>query len=466
MGRVEAAADQLFGLRAPGIGGQKLPPDRVRLWAVRCATAGWVAGVVLFAATPLATAQDRSLAPEKNAAAATTLIPETDQAAAKKKRSDHAAKKVDVEAKAKKTAAKKTERGAAAQKAAVKAQRNTVATKSGEAAKVAAAAAKAAPADKVAAASKAAASYTITTTRNGVTYTATRVVPLAEAYAAPRPVKLATALAATVAGPARRETPPPVAPAKLTKPPASSATAVKPATKSLETAAAASPLTKIVAVQRMRLSAVEEAVAPPMAAVSTAKAATAPTALPPLRTAPSGTTAEFVAGFLREAFRLARAPGTTALQRRGQLAALFSRTLDIPKIAGYTTADELNALPPEMQQRFRTVLISYLVETYYPRIELASDPSVTVEAVAARPLPDGTAIVTTTFTKSGWGSESVKWHLAAAGDGYRVVDIMSAGASLVQMERDTFHSVMRDGGVPALMARLDARTKALASAAP
>jgi hypothetical protein len=33
------------------------------------------------------------------------------------------------------------------------------------------------------------------------------------------------------------------------------------------------------------------------------------------------------------------------------------------------------------------------------------------------------------------------------------------------MERDTFLSVMRNGGVPELMAKLDQRTKALASAA-
>jgi hypothetical protein len=33
------------------------------------------------------------------------------------------------------------------------------------------------------------------------------------------------------------------------------------------------------------------------------------------------------------------------------------------------------------------------------------------------------------------------------------------------MERDTFLSVMRDGGLPELMAKLDARTKALAGAA-
>ena len=104
-------------------------------------------------------------------------------------------------------------------------------------------------------------------------------------------------------------------------------------------------------------------------------------------------------------------------------------------------------MSPDIQQRFRTILISYLVETYYPRLELASDPSVTVQTAPAEPLPDGTAVVWTTFTKDGWGrnrSNGTCWRKTA---GFKIVDIFSAGASLVQMERDTFLSVMRNGGL-------------------
>ena len=173
----------------------------------------------------------------------------------------------------------------------------------------------------------------------------------------------------------------------------------------------------------------------------------------------------YVTTFLRDAFRLAKLPGATSLQRRAQLADLFAGKMDVNRIAGYTTADGLTKLSPELQQRFRTILVSYLVETYYPQLELASDPGVRVETAAAEPLSDGTAVVWTTFTKDGWGSQSVKWLVAPGSGGYKVVDIFSAGASLVQMERDTFQSVMRDGGVNNLMSRLDARTKELASAA-
>jgi ABC-type transporter MlaC component len=193
-----------------------------------------------------------------------------------------------------------------------------------------------------------------------------------------------------------------------------------------------------------------------------------PLELPALTVAPAAPPANaagFVSAFLNEAFRIAKLSGATSLQRRAQLAELFANAMDVKRIAGYTTSDELSGKSPDIQQRFRTILVSFLVETYYPQLELASNPGVRVDTAPVEPLGDGTAVVWTTFTKDGWGSQSVKWHLVPEAGSYKIIDIFSAGASLVQMERDTFQSVMRNGGFNTLMAKLDARTRELASAA-
>ncbi len=214
-------------------------------------------------------------------------------------------------------------------------------------------------------------------------------------------------------------------------------------------------------------SSVEPKPAPPALAVATAPQAPGAPSSTAVRTQTATATpaATFVSGFLARAFGIARDANVTPLQRRALLADLFASKMDVSRIAGYTTDEKLTAQSTDFQRRFKTILISYLVETYYPRIELAADPSVKVEVTGAGTLPDGTAEVWTTFTKSDWVSQSVKWHLVPEDGGFEIADIYSAGASLVQMERDTFLSVMRDGGLPQLMAKLDARTKAL-SAAP
>jgi ABC-type transporter MlaC component len=258
-------------------------------------------------------------------------------------------------------------------------------------------------------------SYKITTIRDHVAYQTTRIVPVS----------------------------PPAAPAERL-----AAVPPQPATPPAEHKAATPP--------------VQAAASPPPQSPAPPSSAAAP----PAQAAATTPAASFVGAFLGKAFGIARDANMTPLQRRALLADLFANRMDVTRIAGYTTGDELTGQPVDFQHRFKTILISYLVETYYPRIELAADPSVKLEVSAATSLPDGTAVVWTTFTKSDWMSQAVKWHLVPEDDGFKIVDIYSAGASLVQMERDTFRSVMRDGGLPQLMAKLDARTKLLSNAAP
>ncbi|HXP04500.1 MAG TPA: ABC transporter substrate-binding protein [Stellaceae bacterium] len=264
-------------------------------------------------------------------------------------------------------------------------------------------------------------SYTITTTRDHVAYTTTQVVPVAPP--------------GTPAEKAAAVTPKPVTPRVEPKP--------------------APPPAQVAATTAQAAATTPQTLSPPggAAAAPTQAAATTPAA-------------SFLSAFLGKAFGIARDNNMTPLQRRALLADLFANRMDVSRIAGFTTSDKLTGEPTDFQRRFKTILISYLVETYYPRIELAADPSIKVDVTAASSLPDGTAVVWTTFTKSDWVSQSVKWHLVPEDGGFKIVDILSSGASLVQMERDTFLSVMRDGGLPQLMAKLDARTKALASAAP
>lgn len=295
-------------------------------------------------------------------------------------------------------------------------------------------------------------SYTITTVRNGVTETTTRIVPLPAtptiaaapppAPTAPTETKVAAAAPAAKPADTKPATPGPQAASAEAKPAVTPVSLTEPAAPAKPVSFAAVATTSLAAPADKPIAPV-----PPATQPTDRKAAAA-----------------FVSNFLSEAFRIAKGDGTS-LQRRARLAELFAGKMDMKRIAGYTTADELSGASSDTQQRFRTILVSYLVETYYPQLELASDPSVTVDTVPSEPLPDGTAVVWTTFTKGSFGSQSVKWHLVNEDGHYRIIDIFSAGASLVQMERDTFQSVMRNGGLNELMTKLDARTKELASAA-
>jgi ABC-type transporter MlaC component len=344
--------------------------------------------------------------------------------------------------------------------AAKKAEPTTVAkAKKAEPTKVATAAAKPAPS-----------SSPITANRDNVTTTTTRVVPLPATLAAAMVPVAAPAPAKPVD--ARNAEPKPASTAVVATPVSLTQPVAAPAPVKSAEARSAEPQPAAPVVVATPVSVTQPAAAAPRMAALAATAVAPLPATPAAGTRASGTTqpsdpkaaASFVSNFLGEAFRLAKSDGTS-LQRRARLADLFAHTIDVTRIAGYTTGNELSGVSSDIQQRFRTILVSYLVETYYPQLELASDPMVRVETAPVEPLADGTAVVWTTFAKDGWGSQSVKWHLANEDGHYRIVDIFSAGASLVQMERDTFFSVMRYGGLNELMAKLDQRTKELATAA-
>ncbi len=302
-------------------------------------------------------------------------------------------------------------------------------------------------------------SYTVITTNGNVTYTTTHTVtPTTN----PAPRTATATPPPTAQAPVK---PPAVIPVSLTEPMRTTPAPVpqkpiaeRPATPAQLASASIVPVSLTEPVKTV--AAPVPVAQKPVAEKPLATAPTTPAAPPDSKSA-----TVFVSKFLTDAFHIAKLNGATSLQRRAQLADLFAGKMDVKRIAGYTTADELTGASTDMQNRFRTILVSYLVETYYPQLELAADPSVTVETAAAQPLPDGTAVVWTIFTKTGWGAQSIQWHLAAENGGLKIVDIFSAGASLVQMERDTFQSVMRNGGLSELMAKLDARTRELASAA-
>jgi ABC-type transporter MlaC component len=303
-------------------------------------------------------------------------------------------------------------------------------------------------------------SYTVTTTNGNVTYTTTHTVT-PTTNPAPR-TATATPPPPSAQAPVK---PPAIIPVSLTEPVRTTPAPVpqKPIAERPATPAqlASTSIVPVSLTEPVKTVAAPVPVAQkPVAEKPLATAPTTPAAPPDSKSA-----TVFVSKFLTDAFHIAKLNGATSLQRRAQLADLFAGKMDVKRIAGYTTADELTGASTDMQNRFRTILVSYLVETYYPQLELAADPSVTVETAAAQPLPDGTAVVWTIFTKTGWGAQSIQWHLAAENGGLKIVDIFSAGASLVQMERDTFQSVMRNGGLSELMAKLDARTRELASAA-
>jgi len=131
--------------------------------------------------------------------------------------------------------------------------------------------------------------------------------------------------------------------------------------------------------------------------------------------------------------------------------------MDIPSLAIFTTGAQLGRTAPDIQQQFWHALVDYLVTAYGLMIEDSAETP--FDIAVDNPLADGTSVVTTVFHKMGSAPEPISWHLHATNGSFRIVDVVADGVSMAVTQRSVFLSVMRDGGLPQLIAKLEAHSE-------
>jgi phospholipid transport system substrate-binding protein len=167
--------------------------------------------------------------------------------------------------------------------------------------------------------------------------------------------------------------------------------------------------------------------------------------------------ARTVVAFLNGAITLFRGKDIAPAERQGMLRTLIETKMDIPALAIFTTGAQVGQTAANMQQHFRRLLVDYLAIAYGGKIEEAAASP--FDIVVEKPLSDGTAVVTTIFHRKGSAPEPISWHLRATNGAYRIVDVVDDGISLAITQRSVFLSVMRDGGLPQLITKLEAHSQ-------
>jgi phospholipid transport system substrate-binding protein len=166
--------------------------------------------------------------------------------------------------------------------------------------------------------------------------------------------------------------------------------------------------------------------------------------------------ARSVAAFLDSVFTLFRSRDIAPNDRQAMLRRLIETQMDIPALAAFMTDARLGQTAADLQRRFQRLLVDYLVAGYGRMIEAAA--TTPFDIVVENPLADGTAVVTTIFHRPGSSPEPISWHLLATNGAYRIVDVVADGVSLAVTQRSVFLSVMRDGGLPLLITKLEAHS--------
>jgi ABC-type transporter MlaC component len=172
-----------------------------------------------------------------------------------------------------------------------------------------------------------------------------------------------------------------------------------------------------------------------------------------IKSEPSRTVAEFLDG----AFTLFRETDIAPIERRERLRILVQNKMDIPSLALFTTGAPLDKMSLNVQEHLRHALVDYLVTAY--SIMMEDCAKISFDTIVEPTRIDGTAVVTTIFHKPGSPPEPVTWHLRPANGFFRIADVIAGGVSLAVTQREVFLSVMRDGGLPQLISKLEAHSQ-------
>ena len=169
------------------------------------------------------------------------------------------------------------------------------------------------------------------------------------------------------------------------------------------------------------------------------------------------TPSEFVANLGDNAIRMLVEEGVRPDKRIANFRVLLLEGFDLPLIGRFVLGVHWRRASPEQRAEYSELFEKFLVQSYAARLGQYGGESLRVKA--ARSGGEKDTIVTTEIVQPGRPPVAVHWRVRRGEAGYKVVDVIVEGVSMVITQRDEFSSVIRreGGSIEALLSRLRQR---------
>jgi phospholipid transport system substrate-binding protein len=195
----------------------------------------------------------------------------------------------------------------------------------------------------------------------------------------------------------------------------------------------------------------------PLAAVA-AVLLLAASAVSPAAAAPAaGEAAKFVKTLGDEAIRLLGATDIDAGQRRQQYRNLLEAGFAVDTIARFVLGRYWRAANEQQRAEYLGLFREFVLDTYASRLDNYAGE--TFEIVGAQPLDEKDTIVTTEIRASNGPPIRVDYRVRLIDGGYKIVDVVIEGVSLITTQRAEFASIVNRRGIEGLLALLRERTQ-------
>lgn len=149
-------------------------------------------------------------------------------------------------------------------------------------------------------------------------------------------------------------------------------------------------------------------------------------------------------------------------EKEKNLTALFKKTIDTEWIGKFALGRYIRTMTQEQKSRYNTLYTEFLILNYVPNFRDYTGQTLKITSISET--GENTYLVQTNIIDPDGSTIRVDYRLRQKGDIFKIYDIIAEGVSLISTQRAEFGSILSQQGVDALLAKLDARVKAGATA--
>jgi len=173
--------------------------------------------------------------------------------------------------------------------------------------------------------------------------------------------------------------------------------------------------------------------------------------------------AQFVQWLGDQAIATLRTPNMSLEQREAVFRQLLAQGFDIPFIGRFVLGRYWQQATPEQRDEYTRLFGEFVLKTYSKR--LGGYAGEAFRVVGAKPAGERDALVHTRIERPSGPPLECDWRIRAAGNQFKIIDVMVENVSMALTQRQEFASVVGSSGMDGLLVALRARTEAAAATA-
>jgi len=170
---------------------------------------------------------------------------------------------------------------------------------------------------------------------------------------------------------------------------------------------------------------------------------------------PPEETARFIDTLGQQALTVLGAANLPLTDREARVRELLSRSIDFQTIGRFALGPAWRRASADQKSEYQRLFQEYVLRTYSRR--LGGYAGETFRITGARALTETDALVSTEIQRPSGPPLAADWRVRGGTTGYKILDVMVSGVSMIQTQRSEFTAVVRRDGVDGLIAALRAR---------